>query len=164
MGELLRKRLVMSRFQGPHHEATLNLLLASAHLRTVMEQTFAEVDLTPGQYNVLRILNGAHPQGYARCEISRRMIERAPDLTRMIDRLIDRGFAERRKCDEDARRSMTFITPHGRQLLAKLAPEIESETRSLQGVITAAEARELSRICEKIYAATLAPTVADEDA
>ena len=164
MGEILKRRLVMSRFQGPHHEATLNLLLASAHLRNVMERTFAEADLTMGQYNVLRILNGAHPQGYARCEIARRMIERAPDLTRMIDRLIDRGFVERRKCDEDARRSMTFITARGRQLLAKLAPEIDSETRSLRDSITVAEARELSRICEKIYTDAVMPAMAEEDA
>ena len=164
MGEILKRRLVMSRFQGPHHEATLNLLLASAHLRNVMERTFAEADLTMGQYNVLRILNGAHPQGYARCEIARRMIERAPDLTRMVDRLIDRGFVERRKCVDDARRSMTFITARGRQLLAKLAPDIESEARSLRDTLSVAEARELSRICEKVYVASLAPAVADEDA
>ena len=49
MGEILKKRLVMSRFQGPHHEATLNLLLAGAHLRSAMERTFEEAGLTPGQ-------------------------------------------------------------------------------------------------------------------
>lgn len=164
MGEILKKRLVMSRFQGPHHEATLNLLLAGAHLRSAMERTFEEAGLTPGQYNVLRILNGAHPQGYARCEIARRMIERAPDLTRMIDRLIARSLVERRKCAEDARRSMAHITAKGRHLLARLAPIVEAEAQTMRDTLNASEARELSRLCEKIYARSVQAEIAEDEA
>ena len=86
MGESIRKRLLQSRFEGPHHEAALNVLLAAHHLEECWELAFQGLDLTGPQYNVLRILNGVHPEGYARFEISRRMIDRAPDMTRMLDR------------------------------------------------------------------------------
>lgn len=151
MGDALRRRILQSRFDGPHHEAVLSLHVAAAHLRARMEKAFADEDLTPAQYNVLRILNGVYPEGHARCDLARRVLDRAPDLTRMIDRLVGRGLAERHRCDEDARRSMTRITPKGRRLLERLAPHVEAEHQSLAQRLTAAEARTLSRLLERIF-------------
>lgn len=150
MGEVLRKRLLQRKFQGPHHEAGLGVMLAANEMRDYLDRAFEGLDLTGAQYNVLRILNGAHPQGYARFEISRRMIDRAPDMTRMLDRLITRGLVERYRGDHDARRSMARITAKGRALLARLAPVLGSQLDFIKDRLTVAEQKELARLCEKL--------------
>ena len=151
MGDAIRKRLLQSKFPSPHVEAGLNVLLASQPLRDYWDQAFEDLDLTGAQYNVLRILNGAHPNGYARFEISRRMIDRAPDMTRMLDRLIERGLVERFRGGNDARRSMARITAKGRTLLVRVNPLVAGQMDMIKGRLTVAEQKELSRLCEKIY-------------
>src|SRR5439155_19063024 len=69
MGDALRRRLQQTRFESPYHEAVLNLMVAASHVRAALERVCAEFHVTEGQYNVLRILRGAHPDGYSRCEI-----------------------------------------------------------------------------------------------
>ena len=82
-------------------------------------------DLTPTQYNVLRILRGAGDKGLTAGDVSDRMITRDPDVTRLLDRLEKRGLAERWRCTEDRRVVWTRITPAGREAIAPLDGEIE---------------------------------------
>lgn len=151
MGETLRKRLKQPRFDSPIHEATLNLIVAAAHIRELLDRSFDPLEITPGQYNVLRILKGAHPQGYPRYEIGQRMLERAPDLTRMIDRLQKRGLVERVRSQTDRRHSVTRITRRGLDLLESIGPAVEAVHRRLAARLPRREALELSRLCEKLY-------------
>ncbi len=160
MGELLKKRLLQSKFQGVHHEAVLNLIVAANHVQGLLDESFAETRITATQYNVLRILRGALPGGYARGEIARRMLQRAPDLTRMIDRLVKLGLVERTRSIEDARQSIARITRRGQQLLEQVQPAMDASQARFSASLTAREARELSRLCEKIYASSVEP--ADE--
>ena len=152
MGRALHDRLATKRFEGPHHEALLNLILASNHARGRMDEVFAGAGLTQAQYNVLRILNGAWPQGYPRGEIARRVLDRAPDLTRMLDRLVGRGLVQRSRSGEDGRQSIARITVKGRELLSGMHGKVRSVQRELAKRISAREAVELSRLCEKVYA------------
>ena len=152
MGRALHDRLATKRFEGPHHEALLNLILASNHARGRMDEVFAGAGLTQAQYNVLRILNGAYPGGYPRGEIARRVLDRAPDLTRMLDRLVRRGLVQRARSGEDGRQSIARITVKGRELLSGMHGKVRSVQRELAKRITAREAAELSRLCEKVYA------------
>jgi DNA-binding MarR family transcriptional regulator len=152
MGRVLQQRLATRRFEGPHHEAILNVMVAGNHLRGLLDEVFAGAGLTQTQYNILRILNGAYPQGYSRGEIARRALDRAPDLTRLIDRLVRRGLVQRTRSTEDARQSIARITPKGRQLVAALHDRVASAQRAVGTKITAREARDLSRLLEKLYA------------
>jgi len=152
MGETLRNRLLMAKSRGPGHEAVLNLLVAAGHLRERIDAVCVKYDLTNGQYNVLRILRGARPDGYARCDIARRMIERAPDVTRLIDRLEARGLVERDRSTEDRRRSVTRITVAGLELLERMQPDVEAMDRYIDERLSVREQSELSRILEKMYA------------
>jgi len=151
MGDALRKRIQQSRFESEAQEAILNLLVAADHLRARTERVCAEVGLSASQYNVLRILRGVHPQGHPRCEIARRMIERAPDVTRLIDRLERRGLVERARGERDRRLSISRITPAGLELLARIGPRFEEGQREFAGRVPPKDCRELSRICEEIY-------------
>lgn len=151
MGEPLKRRLKQSRFENPQHEAILNLLVAASHVRARLEQVCAAHGITEGQYNALRILRGAHPDGYPRCEIARRLIERAPDVTRLIDRLEKQGLVERARSGEDRRLSITLITRNGLQILERMEPAMSTVHHELIDRLPDRDARELSRICESIY-------------
>ena len=152
MGNILNQRLQMARTAGAGHEAVLNLLVAAGHLRERMDRMCEAHGITSGQYNVLRILRGVRREGYARCEIARRMIERAPDVTRLIDRLETRGLVERDRSSEDRRRSLTRITDKGSRLIERMQPEVDALDRHVEARLSPRDRKELSRILEQLYA------------
>ena len=151
MGATLQTRLQQEKFKSPHHEALLNLMVSAAHVRDQLDHACQAHEITEPQYNVLRILRGGRPLGYARCEIARRMIARAPDLTRLVDRLEKRGLVGRARSEEDRRQSVTRITRKGLDLLDAMQPTIDAIQRSLAQRLSARDAKELSRICEQLY-------------
>ncbi len=151
MGEALSKRIKQARFDSPAHEAMLNLMVASDYVREHVDRTCSEHGITRGQYNVLRILRGAHPEGHPRCEIALRMVERAPDVTRLVDRLEHQGLVERDRSESDRRLSITRISTKGLDLLEQLTPELEDFQRRFSAKVSRQDCRELSRICESIY-------------
>jgi DNA-binding MarR family transcriptional regulator len=151
MGKALQERLATRRFEGAHHEALLNLILAHNHVRGRLDEIFEGEGLTQAQYNVLRILNGAHPGGYSRGEIARRVLDRAPDLTRMIDRLVAHALVRRGR-GEDGRESIARITARGRRLLAVMHPRVHAFNQVLARSLSERDAKTLSRLCERVYA------------
>lgn len=130
----------------------LNLLVAASHVRERFERISAAQGITQTQYNVLRILRGAHPDGHARCDIAMRMIEKSPDVTRLIDRLEDQGLVERDRSQSDRRLSITRITPRGLKLLQQMQSGIDEAYIYFADRISLRDRRELSRICEGLYA------------
>src|SRR3954470_6170048 len=148
----IRERIQQRRaFRSVGHEAVISLAVAADHLDQVTEAVCQRHGLTADQYNVLRILKGVHPEGHPRCEIAGRMLERAPDVTRLVDRLEKQGLVERDRSERDRRHSIARITKKGLALIEELNAEV-GELFKLFGVkLTRRDARELSRICEGIY-------------
>jgi DNA-binding MarR family transcriptional regulator len=151
MGNALKQRIKQERFESPFQEAVLNLMVASDHIRSKMNQICEDHGITRGQYNVLRILKGVAPGGHPRCEIASRMVERAPDVTRLVDRLEDQGLVERDRSTEDRRLSITKITRKGLKLIDDLEPEFITAFKDLSSRLSKEDCLELSRICESIY-------------
>ena len=151
MGKYLQKRLLTEKFDSVAHETILNVWVTAAHLRAQFDEVFDDADLTLTQYNVLRILNGSYPDGYCRADLTRRMLDRAPDLTRLIDRLVKRGLVERARSGEDARQAITTITPKGRALVGKVNSRVAAVHKHVGEILSEKDARELSRLCEKLY-------------
>lgn len=151
MGKILNQRLRQRKFKNIETEAILNLFIASDYLRGKIEIVCNEQGITHSQFNVLRILKGAHPGGYPRYDIISRMVEPAPDVTRLIDRLIREGLVERYYSDEDRRLSCTRITKKGMALLKKVNPKVDKFIRGYSDVLTKTEKAKLSAICEKLY-------------
>ena len=151
VGQVLRRRIKQAKFDSPAHEAMLNLLVAAGHVRLLVDGLCDGYDITQAQYNALRILRGAHPDGYPRGEIASRLIERAPDVTRLIDRLERQGLVERTRSSEDRRLSITRITRAGLDLLRRMDPRIQEIQKAFQTLLPARDVKALSRICERIY-------------
>ncbi len=84
------------------------------------EQVVKAGGLTAAQYNVLRILRGAGPDGLACREIGERMISRDPDITRLLDRMEKRGLITRERQSDDRRVVKTFVTASGLHILKTL--------------------------------------------
>jgi DNA-binding MarR family transcriptional regulator len=153
VGRILIDRIKQERFESPAQEGLLNLLVAAGHVRQMVDEVCERQGITRSQYNALRILRGAHPSGYPRGEISARLLERAPDVTRLIDRLERRRLVERVRSGADRRLSITRITRAGLALLKKTDPGVRSVQQRFRAHLSARDLAELSRICEQIYGA-----------
>lgn len=151
MGEILKQRLKQGRFESIEQEVFLNIFVTANFLRMKNDELLSKYDLTSPQYNVLRILKGKYPDGYARCEIITRMMDQAPDVTRLIDRLIKDGYAERFDSAEDRRMSFARITERGIALLEKIKPEIDASENLISENLNKEERKQLSQLLEKIY-------------
>lgn len=151
MGQIIRARLRQTSFASPQEETMLNLLLAAGHLRERWEQVCEAHGITAGQYNVLRILRGAGPAGHPRGEIAVRLIERAPDVTRLVDRLERHDLVHRIRSEGDRRLSIARITRKGLDLLDRMDPHIRTIHAYVGEQLSLRDCRELSRICEQLY-------------
>ncbi|MEZ4701478.1 MAG: winged helix DNA-binding protein [Rhodothermales bacterium] len=138
-------------FESEAQEAVLNLLVAASYMSERLERIAQKYDITRSQYNILRILRGAPEDGYPRCEVQGRMIDRSPDVTRLMDRLVERGLVERKRSDIDRRVALHRITDKGRALLEEMHPDISSVTTFFAERVSAVDRKHLSRICEGIY-------------
>jgi DNA-binding MarR family transcriptional regulator len=152
MGEILRDRIKQTvPFEDRAQEAMLNLFVTSAHVRRRVESACAEFDLQFSHHNVLRILRGIHPEGHPRCEISERVLDPSPDVTRLIDKLVERGLVERSRSEEDRRMMIHTITDKGIALLDELDPKIRRVQDWFDQRVSDRDLGHLSRICEGIY-------------
>lgn len=153
MGDILRQRIKQEApFESRAQEAMLNLFVASAHARRRVEAACREYDLQFSHYNVLRILRGVHPEGHPRCEIVERMVDPSPDVTRLIDKLVDRGLVSRSRSDEDRRMRIHTITEQGIDVLEEMHPAIQEVQQWFGDRVSDRDLQHLSRICEGIYA------------
>src|SRR6476646_7234205 len=81
-----------TRFDSPEQEAFLNLWRTYDRLRALEDELFGRFDLTPQQYNALRLLKAVYPDALPTLALAQRLVSRAPDITRMMDRLEQRGL------------------------------------------------------------------------
>ncbi len=151
MGSGLQRRIKQARFRSVQQEALLNLSVAAAYLREQSERVVSEFDITLPQYNVLRILRGVHPDGHPRGEIAVRMLDRAPDVTRIVDRLSAKNLVERDRSGNDKRQSITRITREGLELLDRVDPPMQEIFDGVASRLSPRDCRDLSRICELLY-------------
>jgi DNA-binding MarR family transcriptional regulator len=107
-------------FVSLEQEVYLSILRTASELSHAVDQFFRVFDITPSQYNVLRILQGAGTDGLCRNEISERMVTATPDMTRLLDRMEKTGWVTRERAVEDRRQVSTHITKSGAELLARL--------------------------------------------
>ena len=107
-------------FSSLEQEAMLSLARTAARLDHDMLDVLRPYRLTPTQYNALRILRGAGPDGLCRNEVRDRLVARVPDATRLLDRLEDTGLVVRGREGGDRRFVRTRITRKGLDLLARL--------------------------------------------
>src|SRR5436305_15295606 len=134
----------------PRARTAYSTLLSTADkVRTFFETVCAPFDFTGQQYNVLRILRGAEPEGLPTLTIAERMIERTPGITRMIDRLEAKGLVAREVRPHARRRVYCRITNKGLSLLKLLDGPTEEANRAAFRGPSADEPRQLTALLVK---------------
>ncbi|HVX13915.1 MAG TPA: MarR family transcriptional regulator [Pirellulales bacterium] len=130
-------------FDSPEQEAYLNLWRTYDRLKALEESLFADYGLTAQQYNALRLLRAQRPDSLPTLAIGARLISRAPDITRLVNKLAERGLVERKRDLANRRIVNVTITRAGLDLLDTIAaPLAECHQRQL-GHLTAEQLRRL---------------------
>ncbi|WP_239491841.1 MarR family winged helix-turn-helix transcriptional regulator [Luteitalea sp. TBR-22] len=148
MPQRLEARVRQRRFRSRREAAFVGLLVVGEHLRVRLEAVCERHGITHTQYNLLRILRGAPPEGHPRYEIANRLVSRAPDVTRLLDRLDRLGFIERGWAPDNRRLSVARITDEGRALLAAVDPEIAALQDETLGALTGPQVESLVGILD----------------
>jgi DNA-binding MarR family transcriptional regulator len=137
-------------FRSTAQEASLGLLRTVDVLRRRMAALIEPHGITGQQYNVLRILRGAGSEGLPTLEIAERMIEQAPGITRLLDRLETKGLVHRERCPEDRRQVTCRITSTGLTLLGRLDLVVNEADESVMGGLNVSEQKQLIRLLDRI--------------
>lgn len=155
-----RKARAARRFDSLEQEAYLNLWRTYDRLRMLEDQLFARWDLTAQQYNALRLLRAQHPNTLRTLDLAARLVSRAPDITRLVDKLQERGLVERDRPAHNRRIVRIGITRAGLTLLRELqAPIRDCHVRQLGHL----SARRLEALVELLRTARAPHETAESD-
>jgi DNA-binding MarR family transcriptional regulator len=140
----LQRELKQTRpFKSLEEEAHLSIQRTAALLEHAFEAALKPHRITATQYNVLRILRGAEPDGLCRNEVAERLVRQVPDVTRLLDRLEEAKFIVRQRAGKDRRYVVTRITRGGLLLLKEIQQRIDETHRTQLGHLDEAQLRNL---------------------
>jgi DNA-binding MarR family transcriptional regulator len=143
-GEAKQKQLVYSRQQ----DAVVSILRTANYLRRFSSPVFEQHDITSQQFNVLRILRGAGLEGLPTLDIAERMIEEAPGITRLLDRLERKKLVRRERPSDNRRQVLCYITKRGLDLLQELDTPVRAQDKQALHRLDESEIEELIRLLE----------------
>ena len=139
-----------TRFESPAQEAILNVIATESWVSSRVAAALAGFGVTPAQYNVLRILRG-HAAGPMTCsQIGGRLLDRTPDVTRLLARLERAGLVTRTRAERDRRAVEVALTDAGRHVLAALEAPARDAIAGVAGHLSDDELRTLSRLLERL--------------
>lgn len=145
----LKREIAQTRpFASVHEETLLNVMRTADCLQRSLQHRSRDWGVTSTQYNVLRILRGAHPQGLTCTAIGERMITAVPDITRLLGRLKALKLIRQQRDRRDRRVVWTHIAEAGLKLLEEMDPVIQQVPGELLGHLSEAELAELTRLLE----------------
>jgi DNA-binding MarR family transcriptional regulator len=139
-------------FKSRGHEATVAILHTADLVRRRLADTVEPFGITLQQFNVLRILRGGGEAGVATLEVGDRMVEQAPGITRLLDRLEAKGLVKRQRCPKDRRQNLCWITPRGRALLEQVDGPLLGASEACVASLNRTDQLALIRLLDSIRA------------
>ena len=137
-------------FRSKKQEAQLGILRTADLLHRRSEALMAPHGITAQQYNVLRILRGAEPEGLPTLEIGHRLVEQTPGITRLLDRLEKKQWVKRWRCPEDRRQVLCRITKAGLALLDRMQADIDKAEEEGMQAFSQNELQELVGLLDRV--------------
>jgi DNA-binding MarR family transcriptional regulator len=138
-----------AKFRNEYQKAAINLMYTYGWLSEKTKEMFASEDITPQQFNILRILRGSHPQPLSTLQIRERMLDKMSDTSRIVDRLMAKGLVKKGTCKKDRRLVDITISDKGKKLLEKFDTR-EDELDGILNNLNKKEAVILSDLLDKI--------------
>ncbi len=145
----LEEDVKQAKFTNEHQKAMVNILYTSSWLNNRNTVYFKKFNISPEQFNVLRILRGSHPNPMRLADIAERMIEKNSNCTRLVEKLRQKEMVDRQLCESNRRQVDISITTKGLKVLSDIDKDYD-QWMSIQKSITKAEAIELNRILDKL--------------
>ena len=142
---------IQSKIKNPHVRAVVNIRYTSNWMSTTQNNFMSQFSLTMPQFNILRILRGAKGSITVNT-VKQRMVEKSPNTTRLMDKLIDKNLIERERCKNDRRVVFVNISGKGLKLLAQIDEALQksSEEILVMNNLTDDEAHKLSELLDKL--------------
>lgn len=144
----IEKDINQQSFRNDYQKAAINLIYTYNWLNEKMKGFFDREGITGQQFNILRILRGAGTP-ISTLQIRERMLDKMSDTSRIVDRLVLKGLAQKNTCKNDKRLVDVSITAKGKKLLEKIDAH-EKEMDSIFGNLSEAEAGQLNKLLDKI--------------
>lgn len=145
----IEKDIQQSKFRNVYQKAAINLIYTVGWMRDKTKELFEAEDITPQQFNILRILRGSFPEPLSTLQIRERMLEKMSDTSRIVDRLITKGLVKKLVCKNDRRLVDVVITDKGKKLLERLDAR-QNEIDGVLGNLSEKDANILSDLLDKI--------------
>lgn len=141
---------IQSKFPSSQVKAIVNLRYTANYVGAIQNSFMSSFDLTMPQFNILRILRGAGTEITVNT-VKDRMIEKSPNTTRLMDKLIDKGLISRTRCSDDRRVVYVKITQAGLDLLAQIDVKFkEDEEKFIPNQLSDEDAEKLSELLDKL--------------
>ena len=145
----IEEEIKQKSFKTEYHKLAVNLLFTHGWLVSLHKKLFDEYDITPTQYNILRILRGQYPNPISVNLIKSRMLDRMSDTSRLVERLRTKGLVERKTCKQDRRKSDVKISEKGLNLLEKIVP-MDLEVENTMKTLDESEAKLMNDLLDKM--------------
>ena len=145
----LEEDILQKKFRNEFEKMGINLIYTGSWLYNLNSAKLKKHNLTLEQFNVLRILRGQHPNPVMLNEVTRRMLDKSSNATRLVDKLKQKGLVNRKVCEQSRRQVDITITDKGLAVLSKIDTEQEEWLSTLKA-ITKTEAAELNRLLDKL--------------
>jgi DNA-binding MarR family transcriptional regulator len=144
----IEKDIKQPKFRNEHQKAGINLIYTYNWANEQMKKILDRYDITSQQFNILRILRGAHGP-LSTLQIRERMLDKMSDTSRIVDRLIKKGMVKKNICKTDRRLVDVIITNKGKKLLEQL-DGCSIEMDNVLNNLSAAEAKNLNELLDRI--------------
>ena len=144
----LEKDINQKLFRNEYQKGIINLIYTYNWMNEKMKRVFDKEDVTGQQYNILRILRGAG-KPISTLQIRDRMLDKMSDTSRIVDRLVLKGLAQKTVCKNDKRLVDVSISSKGKKLLEKI-DQYEKDMDAIFGNLSESEAKTLNKLFDKI--------------
>lgn len=138
----IEKAIKQKRFTNPYHKIIVNITYTASWLMNKQIEILRPLDLSPQQYNVLRILKGSFPEPMRVQDISERMLDKTSNTSRLIDKLVLKKWVDKKISRDDKRAVDIVINEAGIELLSRATPLVIS----LEALLHQVEPEEVEKL------------------
>jgi len=140
----IEKDIHQTHFTGESQKGLINIIYTYHWLTEQIRKFLAEEDITMQQFNILRILRGSDPKPLSTLTIRDRMLDKMSDTSRIVDRLVLKGYVEKRVCASDKRLVDVNITKEGKKILQR----IDAKDAAMTGIMSNLKDEELKKLSQ----------------
>lgn len=146
----LEQSISQSKFDSEQEKLMINVIYSANLLNLITSRLFKPYDLSPQQYNVLRILRGQKGKSIALMDIEHRMLDKSSNVSRLVDKLISKDLVNRSVSSKDRRRIEIIITSRGKSVLKEIDVILADMNSKIKAIISDDNAKQTNRILDQL--------------